>query len=57
MRLVWRNPDGNLGGPLAEQVADLLQEGYFVRKLTGEIGIHVPGLKNFASPLHEYSLR
>ena len=39
-------PDGNLGGPLAEQAADLLKEGYFVRKLTGEIGIHVPGLKN-----------
>jgi len=26
--LVWRNPDGTLGGPIAENVADALQQGY-----------------------------
>jgi hypothetical protein len=26
--LVWRNPDGSLGGPIAEGIADALQEGY-----------------------------
>jgi hypothetical protein len=26
--LVWRNPDGTLGGPIAEGIADALQEGY-----------------------------
>ena len=26
--LVWRNPDGSLGGPIAEEIADALQEGY-----------------------------
>ena len=26
--LVWRNPDGTLGGPIAENIADALQEGY-----------------------------
>lgn len=26
--LVWRNPDGSLGGPIAEAIADALQQGY-----------------------------
>jgi hypothetical protein len=26
--LVWRNPDGSLGGPVAENIADAIQEGY-----------------------------
>jgi hypothetical protein len=26
--LVWRNPDGSLGGPIAESIADALQQGY-----------------------------
>ncbi len=26
--LVWRNPDGTLGGPIAEEIADALQQGY-----------------------------
>jgi hypothetical protein len=26
--LVWRNPDGSLGGPIAEGIAHALQEGY-----------------------------
>jgi hypothetical protein len=26
--LVWRNSDGTLGGPIAENIADALQEGY-----------------------------
>jgi hypothetical protein len=26
--LVWRNPDGTLDGPIAEGIADALQEGY-----------------------------
>lgn len=26
--LVWRNPDGTLGGPIAEGIADAIQEGY-----------------------------
>ena len=26
--LVWRNADGNLGGPIAENIADALQQGY-----------------------------
>lgn len=26
--LVWRNPDGSLGGPIAENIADALQQGY-----------------------------
>jgi hypothetical protein len=26
--LVWREPDGTLGGPIAEGIADALQEGY-----------------------------
>ena len=26
--LVWRNPDGSLGGPIAEGIADALQQGY-----------------------------
>ncbi len=26
--LVWRNPDGSLGGPIAEGIADALEEGY-----------------------------
>jgi hypothetical protein len=26
--LVWRNPDGTLGGPIAEPIADALAEGY-----------------------------
>jgi hypothetical protein len=26
--LVWRNPDGSLGGPISERIADALQEGY-----------------------------
>lgn len=26
--LVWRNPDGTLGGPIAENIADALQQGY-----------------------------
>ena len=26
--LVWRNPDGSLGGPIAEGIADALQRGY-----------------------------
>jgi hypothetical protein len=26
--LVWRNPDGSLGGPIAENIADALEEGY-----------------------------
>jgi DUF2950 family protein len=26
--LVWRNPDGSLGGPISEQIADALEEGY-----------------------------
>jgi hypothetical protein len=26
--LVWRNPDGSLGGPVAEGIADAIQEGY-----------------------------
>jgi len=26
--LVWREPDGTLGGPIAEAIADALQEGY-----------------------------
>jgi Protein of unknown function (DUF2950) len=26
--LVWRNPDGSLGGPIAEPIADALQQGY-----------------------------
>jgi hypothetical protein len=26
--LVWRNPDGSLGGPLSESIADALQQGY-----------------------------
>ncbi len=26
--LVWRNPDGSLGGPVAENIADVLQQGY-----------------------------
>jgi hypothetical protein len=26
--LVWRNPDGSLGGPISEAIADALQEGY-----------------------------
>jgi hypothetical protein len=26
--LVWRNSDGSLGGPIAEEIADALQQGY-----------------------------
>ena len=26
--LVWRNPDGSLGGPISEPIADALQQGY-----------------------------
>jgi Protein of unknown function (DUF2950) len=26
--LVWKNPDGTLGGPIAEPIADALQQGY-----------------------------
>jgi hypothetical protein len=26
--LVWRNPDGSLGGPISEQIADALEQGY-----------------------------
>jgi hypothetical protein len=26
--LVWKNPDGSLGGPIAENIADALQQGY-----------------------------
>jgi len=26
--LAWRNPDGSLGGPIAEGIADALQQGY-----------------------------
>jgi hypothetical protein len=26
--LVWKNPDGTLGGPIAEKIADALQQGY-----------------------------
>ena len=26
--LVWRNPDGSLGGPISEGIADALEEGY-----------------------------
>lgn len=26
--LVWRNPDGTLGGPISENIADALEEGY-----------------------------
>lgn len=26
--LVWRNPDGTLGGPISEGIADALEEGY-----------------------------
>jgi hypothetical protein len=26
--LVWRNPDGSLGGPISEEIAAALQEGY-----------------------------
>ena len=26
--LVWRNPDGSLGGPIAEQIASAIAEGY-----------------------------
>ena len=26
--LVWRNPDGSLGGPISEGIADALQQGY-----------------------------
>jgi hypothetical protein len=26
--LVWRNPDGTLGGPIAEGIADAIQQGY-----------------------------
>jgi hypothetical protein len=26
--LAWRNPDGTLGGPIAEAIADALQQGY-----------------------------
>ncbi len=26
--LVWRNPDSSLGGPIAENIADALEEGY-----------------------------
>ena len=26
--LVWRNPDGSLGGPIAESIAEALQQGY-----------------------------
>jgi len=26
--LVWRNPDDSLGGPISEQIADALQQGY-----------------------------
>ena len=26
--LVWKNPDGSLGGPIGEKIADALQQGY-----------------------------
>lgn len=26
--LVWRNPDGSLGGPIAENIAEAIQQGY-----------------------------
>ena len=26
--LVWRNPDGSLGGPISENIADAIEEGY-----------------------------
>lgn len=26
--LVWRNPDGSLGGPIAEEIADAIEQGY-----------------------------
>ncbi len=26
--LVWQNPDGSLGGPISERIADALQQGY-----------------------------
>ena len=29
--LAWRNPDGSLGGPIAEGVADAIEEGYMDR--------------------------
>jgi len=29
--LVWRNPDGTLGGPIAERIATALEEGYTSR--------------------------
>lgn len=30
--LVWRNPDGSLGGPVAEMIAAAIEEGYTDRK-------------------------
>lgn len=29
--LVWRNPDGTLGGPVADEIAEALQQGYTTR--------------------------
>lgn len=29
--LVWRNPDGSLGGPISEKIADAIEEGYSKR--------------------------
>jgi len=29
--LVWRNPDGSLGGPISERIADAIDEGYSKR--------------------------
>jgi hypothetical protein len=55
--LVWKNPDGSLGGPIAEEIADALQQGYtnrsqpfhgyFFKILKGQ-GPHAPlGLMDF----------
>ncbi len=30
--LAWRNPDGSLGGPIAEEIASAIREGYSDRK-------------------------
>jgi len=29
--LVWRNPDGSLGGPISEKIADAIEQGYTKR--------------------------
>ncbi|HEX3472664.1 MAG TPA: DUF2950 family protein, partial [Silvibacterium sp.] len=30
--LVWRNPDGSLGGPIGEEIAGAIAEGYSTRE-------------------------